>query len=476
MSKQRLMIIDDEEDMLHGLSRILPQELDRVQVETHFSALRGMEHIRQQPVDVLLLDIRMPEMNGLDVLSAVKEMDPWLTVVMITAYGSIETAVEAIKRGAYDFITKPFEIPDLVRVLNKALERSQLIRENLNLRKKVSESVPFADFVGQSPTMRRLYDGIQALAPTDYSVLIRGESGTGKELAARALHNLSRRSSRRMVAVNCPAIPEHLLESELFGHKKGAFTGADQDHAGMFLEADKSTLLLDEVGDLPVSIQTKMLRALQEGEIRPLGGHKSRKVDVRIISCTNQDLEAKIKSRTFREDLYYRLNVVTLRAPSLSEIQEDIPLLADHFLRAVCRELEMPLKRFSLAAVQAMTHRSWPGNVRELQNFVRRVVLFSPDEEIGLAEIRSAENSLYGANERSEPDSYENKPFEPYLQAKEGLLEKFTGEYVSRLLQHTGGNVTRASEIAGLSRTALQKIMRRQGIRSHDFRGSSAGN
>ncbi|RQD75363.1 sigma-54 dependent transcriptional regulator [Desulfonatronospira sp. MSAO_Bac3] len=470
MSKQRLMIIDDEKDMLQGLSRILPQELENIQVETFSSALSGLESIKRQPVDVLLLDIRMPEMDGMEVLTAVKEIDPWITVVMITAYGSIETAVEAIKKGAYDFITKPFEIPDLVRVLNKALERSLLIRENMNLRKKVSEKEPFADFVGQSPPMRRLYDGIQALAGTDYTVLIRGESGTGKELVARALHELSPRSSRRMVTVNCPAIPEHLLESELFGHKKGAFTGAEQNHTGMFLEADKSTLLLDEIGDLPVSIQTKLLRVLQEREVRPLGSDKPRRVDVRILSCTNQDLEARIQDRSFREDLYYRLNVVTLRTPSLSEITEDIPLLADHFLRSVCNELGLPLKRFSVAAIQSMMHKSWPGNVRELQNFVRRVALFSPEEEIGAADIRVAQDSLYGSAESRQDQDSNGKAVKPYQQAKEELLENFTREYITRLLGQTEGNVTRASDIAGISRTALQKIMRRYEIRSEDFR------
>ena len=465
-----MMIIDDEKDMLQGLSRILPQELEDIQVETFSSALSGLESIKRQPVDVLLLDIRMPEMDGMEVLTAVKEIDPWITVVMITAYGSIETVVEAIKKGAYDFITKPFEIPDLIRVLNKALERSLLIRENMNLRKKVSEKEPFADFVGQSPPMRRLYDGIQALAGTDYTVLIRGESGTGKELVARALHELSPRSSRRMVTVNCPAIPEHLLESELFGHKKGAFTGAEQNHSGMFLEADKSTLLLDEIGDLPVSVQTKLLRVLQEREVRPLGSDKSRRIDVRILSCTNQDLEARIQDRSFREDLYYRLNVVTLRTPSLSEITEDIPLLADHFLRSVCNELGLPLKRFSVAAIQSMMHKSWPGNVRELQNFVRRVALFSPEEEIGAADIRAAQDSLYGSAESRQDEDSNDKTVKPYQQAKEELLENFTREYINKLLGQTEGNVTRASDIAGISRTALQKIMRRYEIRSEDYR------
>ncbi len=474
MNKQRILIIDDEEDMLQGLNRILSQELEDVEVVTDTSPTRGLDYVQREAVDVLLLDIRMPEMDGMEVLSAVKERDPWITVVMITAYGSIESAVEAVKRGAYDFVTKPFDIPDLVRVVNKALERSHLIRENMNLRQRVSQGGAFEDFVGQSPAMRKLYEGIQALAHTDYTVLIRGESGTGKELVARAIHNLSRRSHKRMITVNCPAIPEHLLESELFGHKKGAFTGAEQDHTGMFLEADKSTLLLDEVADLPVSVQTKLLRALQEREIRPLGGDKSFRVDVRILASTNQDLEAKIQDRTFREDLYYRLNVVTLRTPSLSEIREDIPLLADYYLRKVCQELGAAVKRFSVAAMQEMMDKEWPGNVRQLQNFVRRVVLFSPHEEIGLAEIRSAEGSLYGGQEKPLEARASDQPIEPYQQAKDELVDKFTSDYVSRLLTKAEGNVTKASEMAGLSRTALQKIMRRHNFRSEDFRSPSS--
>ncbi|ADH84983.1 sigma-54-dependent transcriptional regulator [Desulfurivibrio alkaliphilus] len=465
----RLLIIDDEADLLAALARILPAELAELQVETASKAEAGLALIREQSIDVLLLDIRMPEVSGLDLLSEVKKIDPWVTVVMMTAYGSIETAVTAVKRGAYDFITKPFEIPDLVMVLQKALERSRLIRENMNLRQRLPEQAGFAGLIGQSPRMRKLYEGVQALARTDYSVLIRGESGTGKELVARAIHQLSKRGQRPMVTVNCPAIPENLLESELFGHKKGAFTGADKDHAGLFLEADGSTLLLDEIGDIPVSVQTKLLRALQEREIRPVGGDKPRSVDVRIISSTNQDLEAKIKAHSFREDLYYRLNVVTLHTPSLAEIPEDVPLLADYCLRVVCRELELPPKSFSVAALQEIARRPWPGNVRQLQNFVRRMVLFAPDQEIGLPEIGAVEEQSVGPAGGN--GGGEGRPaIEPYLQSKDKLLERFTADYVKQLLTMTQGNVTQAADMAGLSRVALQKIIRRQKLRAEDFR------
>lgn len=467
-----LLIVDDEQDMLDALSRILPRELEDIEVITRSRGKEGLAVVREQSIDVLLLDIRMPEIGGLELLSAVKELDPWVTVVMMTAFGGIETAVEAVKRGAYDFITKPFEIPDLVRVLQKALERGRLLRENMNLRQRLPEQAGFAGFVGQSPPMRKLYDSIQTLARTDYSVLIRGESGTGKELVARAIHDLSRRGHKELVTVNCPAIPEHLLESELFGHKKGAFTGADRDHAGLFAEADGSTLLLDEVADIPVSVQTKLLRALQEQEIRPVGSERSVKVDVRIISSTNQDLEAKIRERTFREDLYYRLNVVTLRTPSLAEVREDLPLLADHFLRSACRELGLPPKSFSVAAMGEIARRAWPGNVRELKNFARKVVLFAPEREISLAEINAVEDGG-GRNSAAAfmtAGAGSNGGIEPYLRSRDQVVERFTDDYVRQLLTVCEGNVTRAAERAGLSRPALQKILRRLGLRSGDFR------
>ena len=466
----RLLIIDDETDLLEALARILPEELAAVEVATTSEAAAGLKLIREQSIDVLLLDIRMPEVSGLDLLTEVKKIDPWVTVVMMTAYGGIETAVTAVKRGAYDFITKPFEIPDLVRVLLKALERSRLIRENMNLRRQLPEQAGFAGLIGQSPRMRKLYEGIQALANTDYSVLIRGESGTGKELVARAIHQQSKRGQRPMVTVNCPAIPEHLLESELFGHKKGSFTGAEKDHAGLFLEADGSTLLLDEIGDIPVSVQTKLLRALQEREIRPVGGDKPRKINVRIISSTNQDLETKIKEHSFREDLYYRLNVVTLHTPSLAEIPEDVPLLADYCLRAVCRELDLPPKGFSVAALREIARRKWPGNVRELQNFVRRMVLFAPDQEIGLAEIGAVEEQAVGPAAVGNGEEGRRPAIEPYLQSKDQLVDRFTADYLQQLLTMTRGNVTRAAELAGLSRVALQKIIKRQGLKSENFR------
>jgi DNA-binding NtrC family response regulator len=471
MPKDRILIVDDEEDMLEGLRRILTQELEQVEVVTASRARQALRLVRQVPIDLILLDIRMPEIDGFELLEALRKEDPWLTVIMMTAYGSIEVAVSAMKLGAYDFITKPFEKESLLRVVGKGLERNRLIRENRHLRLRVCEATGFEGLVGQSLRMRRLYERIQAIARTDYTVLIRGESGTGKELVARALHAVSKRGGRPLVTVSCPAIPEHLLESEFFGHKRGAFTGADRDHTGLFEEAGGSSLFLDEIGDIPVSLQTKLLRALQEQEIKPLGAAKSHRVDVRILASTNRNIEENIQNGSFREDLYYRLNVVTIKTPTLQEIWEDIPLLANHFSRIACSELGLSPKRFTAGALEELMRRPWPGNVRELQNLVRRLVMFSPNSVIRSLEVRALEEtaSVAGSNQQLWSEGAAGQ-VELYHDAKERLVHRFTHDYVVDLLEKTGGNVTKSAELSGLGRASLQKIMRRLGIRSDGYR------
>ncbi len=469
MMKERIMIVDDEEDMLEGLKRMLHYEMPEVNVYTFSNPLGALQFVKEKPVDVALIDIRMPEMDGLELLEHLRKIDPWLTIIMITAYGTIEIAVEAIKRGAYDFVTKPFEKDALLRTLKKGRERNSLIRENMNLRQRVNEKSAFQNFVGQSLQMKKLYESIQTIALTDYTVLIRGESGTGKELAARAIHSLSKRRNRPLVIVNCPAIPEHLLESELFGHKKGAFTGANSDHVGLFEEAHKSTILLDEIGDIPVTVQTKLLRVLQDQEFKPLGARTTIKVDVRIMASTNQNLEQKIRNGSFREDLFYRLNVLTLKTPSLREIREDIPLIVNHFARKTCNELEISYKRFSIEALKILMNREWPGNVRELENFVKRTVMFCPDDVIRPEDIAAmddnADTSIFNMMKQESEGI-----IEPYKKAKDRVVNRFTFKYVSELLEKTGGNVTKAAELSGLGRTSLQKIMRRLGIKSEHYR------
>ncbi len=471
MIEDCLLIVDDEKDMLSGLVRMLGREFPDMKILTANSAARAVKLIQEEPVDVALLDIKMPKMDGLELLNYLRHEDPNLTVIMMTGYGSIEMAVEAIKRGAYDFISKPFDQAVLCRMIRKSVERNRLIRENQALKQNICAKTGFSDFIGQSPPMLAFYKHLKTVARSNYTTLIRGESGTGKELTARAIHALSKRRNRPLVMVNCPAIPEHLLESELFGHRRGAFTNATQDQIGLFAEAEGGTICLDEIGDIPVSVQSKLLRVLQEQEIKPLGAAKTQKIDVRVIALTNRDLEKKIADRTFREDLFYRLNVVTLRTPSLAEIREDIPLLIRHFTRRVCRELELPEKRFSQRAIATLMNRSWPGNVRELQNVVRRTVMFCSEETIRCRDLDTP-GEISAAVEEKAPETkpVDGAPIETYKKAKERVVNKFTREYIANLLATTNGNVTRGAELSGLSRAALQKIMRRRNITASEYR------
>ena len=472
MSKQRLLIIDDEQDMLQGLQRVLGYELQDVQVDVCSQSGQALGLLQDKGHDLVLLDILMPEIDGLELLQRIKQLDPWITVIMMTAYGDIEVAVQSIKLGAYDFIRKPFDMQDLLRLLRKGLERSYLIRENLNLRRHISEQMGLGRMIGQSRPMRSLFESIRSIARTEYTVLIRGQSGTGKELVARAIHDLSKRGGRSLVTVNCPAIPESLLESELFGHKRGAFTGALQEQKGLFQEAHGSSLLLDEIADIPVSVQTKLLRVLQEREIRPLGSNRHINVDVRILSTTNQDLERKLEDKSFREDLFYRLNVVGIRTPSLQEIKEDIPLLADSFAREACGELGVECKQFSPQALELLMHMHWPGNVRQLQNYVRRALIFTANSEITTQDIAVMQGQGQEATDGlgQNHQLLSDPGVEPYSQAKDRVLQQFSAEYAQQLLHKTGGNISRAAKLAGLSRVALQKILRRTGVDPAQYR------
>ncbi|PIE65588.1 MAG: DNA-binding response regulator [Desulfobacterales bacterium] len=475
MIKERLLIVDDEEDLRNGLKRVLARKFPELDIVVAGDAAAGLAIIAERNVDLMLLDVKMPGMNGIEMLKELNRTAAWLTTIMMTGYASIEMAVEAIKLGAYDFITKPFDREALCRLIGKGLERKRLIKENLYLKQQIGFLPQENDFIGNSPVMLEFLGQLKTIARTSYTTLVRGQSGTGKELAARAIHRLSERREKPFIMVNCPAIPEHLLESELFGYVRGAFTGADRDRVGYFVEADGGTICLDEVGDLPVRIQSKLLRVLQEQEVTPLGSGKTRRVDVRVIAMTNIDLEEMIAEKAFREDLFYRLNVVTLQTPSLVEIAEDIPLLAAHFCEQVCKELQLSgKKRFSRRALDYLARRHWPGNVRELQNVVRRAVMFAREELIEIEELqyslappRQREKNEYTPEQTSANDG----DILEYKAAKEDVLESFTQNYLRRLLRVTSGNVTRAAEISGVSRTSLQKIMRRYEINSSTFRG-----
>jgi DNA-binding NtrC family response regulator len=461
----RVLIVDDQPDFAKGLARLLAPRLPGASLSYVLSGEAALADLERAPCAVLVTDLRMPGLSGLDLLPRALALAPGLGVVLLTAHGDIDTAVTALKAGAYDFLTKPVDSEHLSRVIAKGLERAALLTENIRLRAAVRACGADVGLLGRSPAMVRVTEAITAVAGSDYTVLIRGESGTGKELAARAVHALSRRAAGPFLSVNCPAIPDQLLESELFGHVRGAFTGAERDRRGLFLSAQGGVIVLDEIGDIPMSVQTKLLRVLQEREIRPVGSSKSIPVDVRILASTNQDLEARIADKTFREDLYYRLNVLTVRLPPLRERRDDIPLLATAFLERACRETGIGEKEFSPEALAGLAGRDWPGNVRELLNFVRRLTVFCRGDVIGPSAVRAAEPDR---NEPAEADDADMPA--PYLEAKARVVDAFTRRYVERLLSQTRGNVSEAARLSGLERVSLQKILRRLGIVAEGFR------
>lgn len=465
-----ILIVDDERDFARGLMRLISGRFKGTRVSMAHSGTEALAILEDGGVHLMLTDLRMPEMTGMDLLRQALRLQPDLSMVMLTAHGTIETAVEALKAGAYDFITKPVESEQLFHIVQKGLERARLLHENRRLRELVDGSQA-GEMIGESPAMQRLRYAIHAVANSDYTVLVRGESGTGKEVVARMIHMVSQRADNPFMAVNCPAIPEHLLESELFGHVKGAFTGADHDRKGLFASADAGTLLLDEIGDISANIQTKLLRVLQEGEIRPVGANANIAVTTRVLASTNQDLEARIAEKQFREDLYYRLNVLSVTVPPLRDRLEDIPLLTQHFLRLACRDMGLAEKTVSPDVLEFLMRKQWPGNVRELQSYVRRMVVFCQSDVLEMDLVSHLEQGGQhgtGALHADQGDSVFS--LEPYKEAKGRVIDTFTIRYVKGLLAHTGGNISEAARISGLSRVALQKILGRLDIDASDFK------
>ncbi|PIE73862.1 MAG: DNA-binding response regulator [Deltaproteobacteria bacterium] len=457
-SPETILIVDDEIDLLQGLSRSLSGRMPTINFLKAASGEEALDIIADTPPDLVLLDIRMGRLGGLEVMRRIHASDPDTTVIMMTAFASIELAVAAMHQGAWDFVAKPLDLDNLACLLNRGLERNRLKRENRNLlsRLKGSEDQPM--FIGDSLPMKHLIRSIEIVAKTEYTVLVQGPSGTGKEIAARLLHRLSERRDKPFVMVNCPAIPEQLLESELFGHSRGAFTGAEKEYDGLFGQAETGTICLDEIGDIPISVQTKLLRVLQEKEVKKLGSGDVRSLDVRIIGSTNQDLQKKIRENSFREDLFYRLNVVTINTPSLQDITEDIPLIADHFLKRACLELHCEPKFFAAESLALLAGRQWPGNARQLQNTVRRAAMFCDEECI------HPESLIPFCSDSEYSGPIASSEVKPYKQAKEELLQAFTERYVLDILESTAGNISRAARISGLTRAALQRILKRYEI------------
>ena len=453
-----LLIVEDETDLLQGLKRMVELELDcRVLIAD--SARQALETIKKETIDVVLTDIRMPEMDGLALLQEIKTHDPAITVSVMTAYGTIEKAVGAIKDGAYDFIQKPLDEERLIHLLKKGLELNRLVRTNARLMRQLCENASFENMVGRSKRMLDVFNTIQMLARTDVTVLILGETGTGKDLAARAIHDLSVRRNLPMVTVNCPALPETILESELFGYRKGAFTNANDDRKGLFEQAHGSSIFLDEIGDLSQQVQTKLLRVLQDKTIKPLGANINYEIDARIIAATNQDLNLKMESRQFREDLFYRLQVATLVMPPLREIKEDIPLLVDHFLEQAACEQNTAKKILAPEVMNYLLQKKWPGNCRELENLLRGWTAVLPGDVITGEHLPTADESP------DAPPGPQHMDLEgSYKELKDRAIESFTHEYLERLLKQAKGNVTLSAQISGIKRQCLQKSIKRYGI------------
>ncbi len=447
-----VLVIDDDESLRRVMEYHLREEGYRV--VSAVDGRTGLARFQDEPVDLVLTDIRMPKMDGMELLARLKAMQPELPVVILTAHGTIDSAVEAMKIGAFDYLTKPFSRDQLKGAVRKALEVGELKRENRRLREVVAERFSFAHMIAGSRAMRAVTEMAARVAQSDATVLLVGESGTGKELLAKGIHFHSARARKPFVTVNCAAIPEHLLESELFGHRRGAFTGAVADKQGKFELAAGGTIFLDEVGDLPLLLQVKLLRVLQEREIDKVGDPRPIKVDVRVIAATNRDLEKMIADGAFREDLYYRLAVVSIRVPPLRERADDIPLLVDHFLDKHGERLGRPRPAVDKAVYSALNLYSWPGNIRELENVVERALVLDRDGVIGLDDlperVRGRERRL--GNVRIElPD--------------EGIsLENVEREIIAAALEKHNWNQTRTAQYLGVTRSTLIYRMQKFGI------------
>ena len=442
---QNILIIDDERNIRRTLDMILSGE--GYQVFTCASAQAGLDILKKERIHLILLDIVMPETNGLDLLPKLLDVRPNLAVIMISGHGNVQNAVLAIKRGAYDFLEKPLDRDKVLLSISRALQTQELAAENRHLKQQIEGRY---EMVGQSPALTDIRNQIARVAPTNGRVLVLGESGTGKELIARAVHKMSHRAKNPFIKVNCAAIPEELIESELFGSDRGAFTGAVKTRDGKFLQADGGTLFLDEIGDMSLSVQAKVLRALEQGEFERVGGAKTFRVDVRVIAATNKNLHAEVERGKFREDLYFRLNVVPLTAPPLREHREDIPELAEHFLNAYAKENGFLPKALSAEAQNLLLQYDWPGNIRELKNLVERLSIMVSGDTIYPEDLPA----LDGMTIPKQPDSLPELGAGKTLRQVREAVER---HYIAEALARHGGNVTRASNALGIERTNLHK-------------------
>ena len=446
----RLLVVDDEPSMREFLEILLAQE--GYEVATASSGEEGFKIYRQLEPDLILTDVKMPGMSGLDLIREIHALDAAIPIIAITAYASADDAIRAVREGAYDYLSKPFQIEDLRIIIRNALEARRLRRENVELRRSIDEQHRFGEIIGKSPQMEEVFNLISRIAASKANVLIIGESGTGKELVARAIHKGSSRADRPFVTVNCTAIPENLLESEMFGHVKGSFTGAVANKQGLVEAAHTGTLFLDEVGDISLAIQAKLLRFLQDRGIRRVGGTDEKKIDVRIIAATNKKLEKEMEEGNFREDLYYRLNVIRIRLPPLREREEDIPLLMDHFLKKFAAEQGKNIRKVSSLVMRVLCNYHYPGNVRELENIIERCVTLEQSDQL------TAENLppklIEGTQDTPSPLTETEIPHDGIDLNR--TLDNVERDLINRALGITGGNRSRAARLLGISFRSLR--------------------
>jgi two-component system response regulator PilR (NtrC family) len=449
-TKAHILVVDDEKSMREVLTIMLEKE--GYVVGEAASGEEALDLVRQNGFNVMLTDLKMPGMSGLELTERVRSLDPNVVVITMTAFASLESAVEALRLGAFDYITKPFRVEEITNSVRQALEQDRLRRENLHLRRELAQTFDFSQIVGSSEQMEEIFDLVRKISATESTVLILGESGTGKELVARAIHYNSRRSDGRFVSINCGAIPETLLESELFGHRRGAFTGAVRDKEGLFSVARGGSFFLDEIGEMPASIQVKLLRALEQREIVPVGATSPIKVDTRVIAASNKDLEEEVAARRFRPDLFYRINVIPIVLPPLRERRDDIPLLVEHFLDKWCAKSGKARKKISPEALEMLIAYSWPGNVRELENLIQRAVTLEDSEVIDGAVF---------------PDKVRRAGGEGINLAgmtRELTLEQLERVHILRTLERTGWHKKHTAEALGIDPSTLYRKLERFGI------------
>jgi two-component system response regulator HydG len=449
-----ILVVDDDPGHLTALKTIIKSW--GYTISSADDGARAVESVKERPFDLILMDVRMAQMSGIEALKKIKDYNPAIPILIMTAYSSVDSAVEALKAGAYDYLTKPLDFEVLKLTLERALEHTGLKEENKYLKDKLSADYELKNIIGKSRPMKEMIDMLAMIAPSEATVLITGESGTGKELIAKSIHHNSNRRAHPLVVVNCAALTETLLESELFGHEKGAFTGADKRREGRFMQADRGTIFLDEIGETSPTMQAKLLRVIQEREIQRVGGEETLSVDVRILAATNRNLEEDVKEGKFREDLYYRLNVVTLNVPPLRERQDDIPLLAQHFLEKYAEKNRKNVKGFSPLTMDMLIKYGWPGNVRELENTIERAVILLTGDLITEKDLPSNIIEPY-----SEKSDWFEKP-KPVVANRP--LEEIEKEAILATLEDSGGNKSETARRLGINRKTLHKKLKEYGI------------